>query len=157
MVQAKKEKLHQLILQEEELDLQIVTHPDKGRGIRAGRAFTRGEFVVEYRGELLDKATREEREKQYADEPTVGCYCYDFRYKGKSWCVDATADSHYLGRLINHSCKVPNLVTRVEPIGGTPHLILIARRDIAKGAELLYNYGDRDKAAIAAHPWLSST
>lgn len=58
-----------------------------------------------------------------------------------------------MGRLINHS-KTGNCQTKLHDINGVPHLILVASRDIDEGEELLYDYGDRSKASIAAHPWL---
>lgn len=67
--------------------------------------------------------------------------------------VDATRETNRLGRLINHS-KCGNCQTKLHDIDGVPHLILIASRDIAAGEELLYDYGDRSKASIEAHPWL---
>jgi histone-lysine N-methyltransferase SETD8 len=35
-----------------------------------------------------------------------------------------------------------------------PRLILVARKDIDSGTELLYDYGDRSKESLKAHPWL---
>ena len=67
--------------------------------------------------------------------------------------VDATKETNRLGRLINHS-KCGNCQTKLHDIDGVPHLILIASRDIKAGEELLYDYGDRSKASIEAHPWL---
>lgn len=67
--------------------------------------------------------------------------------------VDATKETERLGRLINHS-KNGNCQTKLHDINGIPHLILVASRDIEEGEELLYDYGDRSKASIAAHPWL---
>lgn len=67
--------------------------------------------------------------------------------------VDATKETGRLGRLINHS-KNGNCQTKLHDINGVPHLILIASRNIDEGEELLYDYGDRSKASIAAHPWL---
>lgn len=58
-----------------------------------------------------------------------------------------------MGRLINHS-KNGNCQTKLHDINGVPHLILTASRNIDEGEELLYDYGDRSKASIAAHPWL---
>lgn len=70
-----------------------------------------------------------------------------------SFSVDATKETDRLGRLINHS-KCGNCQTKLHDIDGVPHLILIASRDIKAGEELLYDYGDRSKASIEAHPWL---
>lgn len=67
--------------------------------------------------------------------------------------VDATKETGRMGRLINHS-KSGNCQTKLHDINGVPHLILVASRDIDEGEELLYDYGDRSKASIAAHPWL---
>lgn len=67
--------------------------------------------------------------------------------------VDATRETGRMGRLINHS-KNGNCQTKLHDINGVPHLILVASRNIEAGEELLYDYGDRSKASIAAHPWL---
>lgn len=73
------------------------------------------------------------------------------------YSVDATAETGYLGRLVNHSAKEPNLVTRIMEVKNLPHLILVAARDIAVGEELLYDYGDRSRDAVEANPWLKTT
>lgn len=69
------------------------------------------------------------------------------------YSVDATKETSRLGRLINHS-KTGNCQTRLHAIDGNPHLILVASRDIKAEEELLYDYGDRSKASVLAHPWL---
>ncbi len=69
--------------------------------------------------------------------------------------VDATAESGRLGRLLNHSKANANCCTKVVGIGNRPYLILVAARDVDVGEELLYDYGDRDKATLQAHPWLA--
>ncbi|XP_042344657.1 lysine methyltransferase 5Ab isoform X2 [Plectropomus leopardus] len=125
----------------------------KGRGIFAISGFKKGDFVVEYHGDLLELSEAKIREAQYAQDPQKGCYMYYFQYQSKTYCVDATEESGRLGRLINHS-KNGNCHTRLHPIDGTPHLILVASRDIEAEEELLYDYGDRSKASVLAHPWL---
>jgi histone-lysine N-methyltransferase SETD8 len=69
--------------------------------------------------------------------------------------IDATSETGRLGRLVNHSRLTPNLQTKVLVFNGTPRLILVARRDIEPGEELLYDYGDRSKESLEAHPWLA--
>lgn len=125
----------------------------KGRGVFALNGFKKGDFVVEYYGDLLELSEAKVREAQYSQDPSTGCYMYYFQYQTKTYCVDATKESERLGRLINHS-KNGNCQTRLHPIDGTPHLILVASRDIKVDEELLYDYGDRSKASISAHPWL---
>ena len=40
-------------------------------------------------------------------------------------------------------------------LGDTPRLILVAKHHIDIGEELLYDYGDRSKESLKAHPWLA--
>jgi histone-lysine N-methyltransferase SETD8 len=63
-----------------------------------------------------------------------------------------------MGRLLNHSKKCPNVMTRVMELGGAtlPSLCLIARRDIEVGEELVYDYGERRGEVVAVMPWLAS-
>lgn len=68
--------------------------------------------------------------------------------------VDATAETGKLGRLVNHS-RNGNLVTRTILVDQKPRLALIAKVDIKKGDELLYDYGDRSKESLEHHPWLA--
>ncbi|XP_034727722.1 lysine methyltransferase 5Ab [Etheostoma cragini] len=142
-----------LIKNDTEEGLQIKHIEGKGRGIFAVKSFKKGEFVVEYHGDLLELAEAKRREAQYAQDPKKGCYMYYFQYQSKTYCVDATEETSRLGRLINHS-KSGNCQTRLHPIKGTPHLILVASRDIDAEEELLYDYGDRSKSSVLAHPWL---
>ena len=130
--------------------------PGKGRGIITTRNRRRGEFVVEYAGEVINMESARERENEYSMDVNNGCFMYFFKYNGKQFCVDATKESGRLGRLVNHSCKRPNLVTKVATMDGGPRLVLVANQDIDKGTELLFDYGDRDKESIKNHPWLAT-
>ncbi|KAF4113746.1 lysine methyltransferase 5Ab [Onychostoma macrolepis] len=149
----KQQNIDDLIKNNVEEGLKVKSIDGKGRGVFADLAFQKDQFVVEYHGELLEIADAKARESQYAQDPTTGCYMYYFRYHDKTYCVDATKETDRLGRLINHS-KNGNLRTKLHEINGTPHLIFLASRDIKVDEELLYDYGDRSKEAIAAHPWL---
>ena len=73
-----------------------------------------------------------------------------------SFSIDATAETGRLGRLVNHSRLQPNLMTKVIQIDKQPpRLVLVAKYDLDPGTELLYDYGDRSKESLAAHPWLA--
>jgi len=111
--------------------------------------------VVEYSGDLVDVGTAKDLETRYSLDASKGCYMYYFKHKGKQYCIDATTESGRYGRLVNHSRVSPNCVTKVVMLGDTPRLILVARQDIQPGTELLYDYGDRSKDSLAAHPWLA--
>ncbi|XP_077353025.1 N-lysine methyltransferase KMT5A-A [Festucalex cinctus] len=148
-----KHLIDHLITNGIEEGMQVRHMEGKGRAVFAARGFRKGEYVVEYHGDLLEMADAKKREAEYAQNPETGCYMYYFQYLCKAYCVDATKETDRLGRLINHS-KSGNLQTKLHDVDGAPHLILVASRDIDEGDELLYDYGDRSKASIAAHPWL---
>ena len=116
----------------------------KGRGVVATKQFEKGDYIVEYCGELIDYATAMIREEQYSREPATGCYMYYFKYQNKTFCVDASTDDGTLGRLINHSFD-GNCQCKLIVLEGTPHLYFQALKTINVGEELLYDYGDCNK------------
>ncbi|XP_047683972.1 N-lysine methyltransferase KMT5A isoform X2 [Prionailurus viverrinus] len=148
-----RKRIDELIESGKEEGMKIDLIDGKGRGVIATKQFSRGEFVVEYHGDLIEITDAKKREALYAQDPSTGCYMYYFQYLSKTYCVDATRETNRLGRLINHS-KCGNCQTKLHDIDGVPHLILIASRDIKAGEELLYDYGDRSRASIEAYPWL---
>lgn len=146
--------LEQAILEERSEGLKVANFEGKGRGIIAERRFERGEFVIEYVGDLISTTEAAEREKRYALDENAGCYMYYFKHKNQQYCIDATEDTGKLGRLVNHS-RTGNLMTKVVVIKQKPHLVLIAKDDIEPGEELCYDYGDRSKESLLHHPWLA--
>ena len=116
--------------------------PLKGRGIVAVRKFKSGEFVTEYRGDLIDMSEAKIREEKLASQNKDVSFMYYFQHNNARFCIDATNESESLGRLINHSRKHPNLTTRLKVVCGEPRLVFFAKKDIAEGTELLYEYGD---------------
>ena len=74
---------------------------------------------------------------------------------GLLFSIDATTESGRYGRLVNHSRVSPNCVTKVVMVSEVPRLILVAKHAISPGEELLYDYGDRSKESLKAHPWLA--
>ncbi|EJW84575.1 set domain-containing protein 1 [Wuchereria bancrofti] len=75
-------------------------------------------------------------------------------FQKNEFVVEYKDETPYKGRLINHSVIRPNLKTKVIELNGSKHLILIAKRDIDIGEELLYDYGDRTPCTVAENPWL---
>ena len=69
--------------------------------------------------------------------------------------IDATTETGRLGRLVNHSRLHPNCCTKVVIVDKVPRLVLIAKTDIEQGTELSYDYGNRSKESLIAHPWLA--
>lgn len=142
------------ILSGKEEGFEVKEFPDKGRGVITNKAFKRGQFVLEYFGELIDVEEAKKRELLYAAKENTGCYMYYFTFHNRRYCIDATKESGRLGRLVNHS-KKGNLKTQPFFVKECPHLVLLACRDIQPGEELVYDYGDRSKSSLESHPWLA--
>uniref|UniRef100_A0A8C4PZN8 [histone H4]-lysine(20) N-methyltransferase n=1 Tax=Eptatretus burgeri TaxID=7764 RepID=A0A8C4PZN8_EPTBU len=149
----KKKKIDEAITSGIEDGMEVQDMECKGRGVIATHPYSRGDYVVEYSGELIELTDAKLREAKYAEDPGTGCYMYYFCFQNKKYCVDATKETGRLGRLVNHS-KVGNCQVRLHAVGDVPHLILVASKDINTGEELLYDYGDRSSASLAAYPWL---
>ena len=134
--------------------LEVRITATKGRGVFAVKPFEPGDFIVEYAGELLSSQEAEAREVAYANDPSKGCYSFFFQAGGQKWCVDATAESGRIGRLVNHSRKRPNARPEVFYLDDQPRLILVACRLIKPNDEINYDYGDSSFESRQAYPWL---
>ncbi|XP_014217201.1 histone-lysine N-methyltransferase set-1 [Copidosoma floridanum] len=150
----KQQDLQNKIIKKVRDGLQIEEIKEKGRGIITTKKFSKGDFVIEYIGDLIDGATAKQREMKYAKNKKLGCYMYYFRHKDIQWCIDATKESGELGRLINHSRK-GNLISKIIDVDDKPRLVFFAKAEIPIGTELLYDYGDRNREALKHHPWLA--
>ncbi|XP_041858543.1 uncharacterized protein LOC121650850 isoform X2 [Melanotaenia boesemani] len=114
-------------------------NPFKGRGVFANTQFQKGDFVVEYRGELISSAESQRRRRIYHSKCTV--FMFDFYWKDKWWCIDASQEDDSLGRLVNDDHKNPNCKIKKILTDCKPHLCLFALRDIDPGEEITYDYG----------------
>ena len=79
--------------------------PNKGRAVFADKAIAKGDFVVEYKGDLLTYNEAKKREKLYENDMSKGSYMFYFKVNDVTYCLDATEENNTLGRLINHSKK----------------------------------------------------
>jgi len=96
-----------------------------GVGLSTTIPLKRGARVIEYTGE---KITTEEADRR------GGKYIFTLNRK---WTIDGKGREN-LARYINHSCK-PNCCAEVNT--AETHIYIFARRAIAQGEELTYNYG----------------
>jgi uncharacterized protein len=107
-----------------------------GRGVYAHRAIPDGTRVVEYTGERITKAEAARRETQRLGRGHRGqdncVYIFELNARHD---LDGRSRGN-VARLINHACA-PNC--RVEVLRG--RIWIIARRDIAAGEELTFDYG----------------
>ena len=77
----------------------VVDITGKGRGVKASRPFSKGDFVVEYAGEVMDAGSGHAMEATYSMDMTKGSYSYYFLFNSKNFCLDATEESGRYGRL----------------------------------------------------------
>jgi histone-lysine N-methyltransferase SETD8 len=57
----------------------------QGRGVTTTKNLSKGEFVVEYAGDLIDVKVAKERETKYAMDLSKGCYMYYFRANNRQY------------------------------------------------------------------------
>ena len=157
IIKERQESVEAYLLTNDDTDLpiEVMETEGKGRGVVTKQDIKKNDLIVEYAGELLSLREALERETQYTNNSETGSFMYFFRFNETKFCVDATEESGRLGRLINHSRVSPNCVTKVVKFHGKPRLVLVAKCDIEKGVELLFDYGERRKSAVTALPWLA--
>ncbi|XVE94333.1 hypothetical protein REPUB_Repub02eG0000300 [Reevesia pubescens] len=93
------------------------------------------DFVIEYVGELIRPRISDIRERYY-EKMGIGS-SYLFRLDD-GYVVDATKRGG-IARFINHSCE-PNCYTKVISVEGQKKIFIYAKRHIAAGEEITYNY-----------------
>ena len=114
----------------------VVSKSRYGMGLFAGEDIPDGRRVIEYRGERVRGAEYQRRERFYN---SVGCtYMFEL---GPGVALDGLIGGNE-SRFINHSVRRFNLVATLE----RGRLWFYAHRDIARGDELLLDYGFDPKA-----------
>ena len=103
----------------------VVRRGSAGLGLFAGHAFVRGDRIIEYRGETISDEEANQR---------GGKYLFTLN---RHWVIDGKERSN-LARYINHSCK-PNCYAEIN--ADETRIFFYAKRKIAPGEELTYNYG----------------
>ena len=116
---------------------------DKGRSVKTTQPFTKGQLVCDYPGDLINKREAKKREKRYTKEGK-GCYMFFFSRQAKNYCLDATAETPFFGRLINHSKHKYNLEARSCIVSDVPTIRFYAIDNLPAQTELLFDYGHRN-------------
>ena len=49
------------------------------------KSFSKGDFIVEYAGDLVELSEAKSREEIYKKDTSYGCYMYFFNHKGRSY------------------------------------------------------------------------
>lgn len=107
-----------------------------GWGLFAKEPIKKDTMVAEYIGEVVRACVADLREKQYEESGQGSCYLFRLdRYD----IVDATMQGN-MARFVNHCCD-PNCYARIISVDtGEKKIIFLAKRDIAAGEEVSYNY-----------------
>ncbi len=107
-----------------------------GRGMVATKDIPSGTRIIEYAGERITKVESDRRDEARAARRAAGgdgcVYIFEIN---KRYDLDGHM-SWNTARLINHSCE-PNC----ESTNIRGRIWIVARRDIAKGEELFFDYG----------------
>lgn len=104
----------------------IVRRSSAGLGLFAGKAFKKGQRIVEYVGE---KITEDEANRR------GGKYLFELN---DDWTIDGKSRDN-IARYINHSCK-PNCYPELN--ASETRVFIIAERNIKPDEELTYDYGE---------------
>ncbi|VDO50853.1 unnamed protein product [Schistosoma margrebowiei] len=114
---------------------------DRGWGVKTVVPISKGTFVVEYLGEILNFDEAEKRGIIY-DKQTM-TYLFDLDFEGDAYYTVDASQMGNISHFINHSCD-PNLTVRcvfIECLNTKlPRIALYASRFIRKGEELTFDY-----------------
>lgn len=106
-----------------------------GWGLRTTQDIKKGDFVIEYVGELIDEAECNRRMEIKMDKGDTTFY---FLTIDKERIIDAGPAANH-ARFMNHSCQ-PNCETQKWVVNGQTKVGLFAITDIPAGSELTFNY-----------------
>lgn len=131
--------------------------PRKGYGICATSWFKKGDFCLRYSGELISRKEGLKRDDLLEETGSEDSFLYFFTFDSRRLCIDATVDDGTWGRLVNHSRIRPNCHMISLRVDKTPVLVLVAKRDIVPGEELLYDYGESRPEKILECDWIKNS
>ncbi|KAL5547602.1 hypothetical protein UlMin_002833 [Ulmus minor] len=106
-----------------------------GWGVEAAESIKKGEFIIEYIGEVIDDA---ECEKRLWDMKYTGVQNFYMCEIRKDFTIDATYKGN-LSRFLNHSCD-PNCLLSKWDVEGETRVGVFAARSIEVGEPLTYDY-----------------
>uniref|UniRef100_A0A0D9XCB9 Histone-lysine N-methyltransferase n=1 Tax=Leersia perrieri TaxID=77586 RepID=A0A0D9XCB9_9ORYZ len=115
----------------------VVRQPTEkcGNGVIAEEDIKKGEFVIEYVGEVIDDRTCEQRLWKMKRLGDTNFYLCEV---SSNMVIDATNKGN-MSRFINHSCE-PNTEMQKWTVEGETRVGIFALRDIKMGEELTYDY-----------------
>ncbi|XP_044729740.1 histone-lysine N-methyltransferase NSD2-like [Chrysoperla carnea] len=115
----------------------------RGWGLKTMEFIKKGQFVIEYVGELINdyeykRRIHEQQQKQKQNKFISSNDNYYFLIIDKDRILDAGPKGN-VARFMNHSCD-PNCETQKWTVNGTTRVGLFALQDIEANTELTFNY-----------------
>lgn len=107
----------------------------RGWGLKARHDIARGDFVVEYVGEILDTEMCHERLRRLHENHGSNFYMLTLE---PGLVIDASRKSNH-ARFVNHSCD-PNCETQKWTVRGETRIGIFACKDVPAGVELTFDY-----------------
>jgi histone-lysine N-methyltransferase SETD8 len=128
-----------------------------GLGVFTKIDLKKGDIVCEYKGDLITAKELKKRQSLYDTNPQkYGSFVFELMIGGKQMAIDATKAFGTVGRMINHSRRNANIYPMKYKASNLCGIRFKAKRQIRKGEQLLYDYGDRTKEHLDLFPWLDA-
>ncbi|XP_065651081.1 uncharacterized protein LOC136079279 [Hydra vulgaris] len=127
--------------------LKVKINESIGYGVFATNKFLKGDFLLQYRGDVISLNEAKFRSQQYENKG-LGCFIYNGikDIYGKSVCIDATNQLSFMGCMVNGSPSIyANAEMKRIVESNYVSLCLFATKTIDGGTELRYDYGDKVK------------
>ncbi|XP_074369406.1 histone-lysine N-methyltransferase ASHR3-like isoform X2 [Apium graveolens] len=115
--------------------IEVVKTENCGWGVEAAESINKGDFIIEYVGEVISDATCEQR---FWDMKHMGTQKFYLCEVQKDLTIDATFKGNS-SRFLNHSCD-PNCNLEKWQLDGETRIGVFAARSIEAGEPLTYDY-----------------
>ncbi|KAL7294970.1 hypothetical protein TKK_0011681 [Trichogramma kaykai] len=122
-------------------------------GVKACKYYPKKTILMQYRGDIITPDEAATLEVTYAKDKQPCCLLY-FNDNNSGHVIDPTPHRGIIARYCNHSIKNKNAAPKLIVVDGKAIVVLIAWKNIKPGEEILWDYGDRNAASLAANPWL---
>ncbi|XP_036383499.1 histone-lysine N-methyltransferase NSD3 [Megalops cyprinoides] len=116
-------------------ETEVIKTDGRGWGLKTKQDLKKGDFVMEYVGELIDSEECRQRIKHAHENRVTNFYMLTLT---KDRVIDAGPKGNF-SRFMNHSCS-PNCETQKWTVNGDVRIGLFALCDIEADAELTFNY-----------------